>query len=289
MEIFIVSETGLMLDRRCRFINDCHSDDCLALGRHMTIEYYECAVKVLKEKDTTAQVLLIAAKESGATIVDTSFHQFSPQGVSGVVVIAESHFTVHTWPEHAYAAVDIFTCGDTIDFETAIASMKASFDSKKVIVSSDRNRGLLSNSHDESGIHGLKKGPDIHPTSWKNQMARKNPWGVLTSVDIYQCHAGLIRDKNEIKAFTRQLCDRIGVKGCGECQVVHVGEDEKDAGLSMVQLIGKTMVSGHFATASNTAYLNVLSCGYYDPREVAEFAVSFFKGNYYKIQTALRQ
>jgi len=54
--------------------------------------------------------MLAAAKESGATILGESFHQFSPQGVSGVIIIAESHLTVHTWPEHGYAGADIFTC-----------------------------------------------------------------------------------------------------------------------------------------------------------------------------------
>ena len=58
------------------------------------------------------QALVEAANAAGATVVESVFHRFSPQGLSGVVVITESHITVHTWPEHAYAAVDIFTCGD---------------------------------------------------------------------------------------------------------------------------------------------------------------------------------
>ena len=56
--------------------------------------------------------MLNAAEETGATVIGQIFHQFSPQGVTGVVAIAESHLCVHTWPEHSYAAVDIFTCGD---------------------------------------------------------------------------------------------------------------------------------------------------------------------------------
>ena len=53
-----------------------------------------------------------AAKTAGATVVKTVFHHFSPHGISGVVVIAESHLAVHTWPEHGYASIDIFTCGE---------------------------------------------------------------------------------------------------------------------------------------------------------------------------------
>ena len=59
--------------------------------------------------------MLDAAAEVGATVIDHIFHQFSPQGVTGVVAIAESHLCIHTWPEHGYAAVDIFTCGDGFD------------------------------------------------------------------------------------------------------------------------------------------------------------------------------
>lgn len=54
--------------------------------------------------------MLRAAQEVGATVLGDTFHRFQPHGVSGVVVIAESHLSVHTWPEHAYAAVDIFSC-----------------------------------------------------------------------------------------------------------------------------------------------------------------------------------
>lgn len=57
--------------------------------------------------------MLSAAEDLGVTILSDSFHKFSPQGVTGIIAIAESHFSIHTWPEHGYAAVDIFTCGET--------------------------------------------------------------------------------------------------------------------------------------------------------------------------------
>ena len=79
-----------------------------ALGRHLTIEFYECDPDILLNKDDVEEALLKAAKDSGATIISSSFHDFKPQGISGVVIIAESHFTVHAWPEHDYAAVDIY-------------------------------------------------------------------------------------------------------------------------------------------------------------------------------------
>ena len=90
-----------------------------ALGRHLLLELRECNVAVLDDLVYLENALVSAAKESGATVIGQSFHQFAPQGVSGVVLIAESHLSLHTWPEHAYAAVDIFTCGTTVKIEVA--------------------------------------------------------------------------------------------------------------------------------------------------------------------------
>ena len=71
-----------------------------------------------------------AANEAKATIIESRFHQFSPYGISGVVVIAESHLTIHTWPEYRYAAVDIFTCGKTLQPADATDFLIKHLDSK---------------------------------------------------------------------------------------------------------------------------------------------------------------
>ena len=80
-------------------------------GRHVLAELTGCAPSVLNDAGALESTFRDCAARGGATIVSSHFHRFSPQGVSGVVVIAESHVTVHTWPEHGYAAVDVFTCG----------------------------------------------------------------------------------------------------------------------------------------------------------------------------------
>ena len=94
-----------------------------ALGRHLLLELRECNKAVLDDLKYLENALVSTAIESGATVLDKSFHQFAPQGVSGVVLIAESHLSLHTWPEHAYAAVDIFTCGTTVKIEVAADSL----------------------------------------------------------------------------------------------------------------------------------------------------------------------
>lgn len=278
-----------MLDRNRKITGDASHDDGFALGRQLTIEYYDCRTDILIDKDAVEKALLKAAEKSGATIISSSFHQFEPQGVSGVVVIAESHITAHAWPEHDYAAVDIFTCGDNIDLEIAVNSMKQSFGSKNVIISSDQNRGVLTRPIEQCSISRELKESSTTPISWKKEYEHKNPWGVQTSVDIYHCDPVLIRDSNEIKQFVYQLCELINMKRHGECQVVHFGEDEKVAGFSMIQLIETSLISGHFANATNAVYLDVFSCKHYEPRRVAEFAISYFKGDHYRMQTAFRQ
>jgi len=82
------------------------------LGQHILIEYYECDKIILNDLAVVTKMMGEAAEAAGAEIINSTFHQFSPQGVSGVVIITESHITIHTWPEYGYAAVDIFTCGD---------------------------------------------------------------------------------------------------------------------------------------------------------------------------------
>jgi spermidine synthase len=86
-----------------------------SLGRHILVEYYECAAEILNDVITIEKSMVEAAEKAGATIINSTFHHFSPFGVSGVVVIEESHLAIHTWPEYRYAAVDLFTCGDSVD------------------------------------------------------------------------------------------------------------------------------------------------------------------------------
>ncbi len=101
-----------------------------ALGIHILIEFYECDPETLKSVGYIEKTFLKAADEAGAKVVTSNFHQFQPYGVSGVVVIEESHFTIHTWPEHNYAAVDLFYCDPSVDGDKAIKVIKDALKSK---------------------------------------------------------------------------------------------------------------------------------------------------------------
>lgn len=85
------------------------------LGRHVLAEFYNCDENILNDHKLIENYMVQAAKEANATIVTSNFHMFNPWGVSGVVVIQESHLTIHTWPEYGYAAIDLFTCGDEVN------------------------------------------------------------------------------------------------------------------------------------------------------------------------------
>ncbi|ACS89911.1 MULTISPECIES: adenosylmethionine decarboxylase [Thermococcus] len=82
------------------------------IGMHVVLDLYECDPQILDDIERIEEILTEAAEVANATVIDKRFHKFSPQGVSGVVVVSESHIAIHTWPEHGYAAVDVYTCGD---------------------------------------------------------------------------------------------------------------------------------------------------------------------------------
>ena len=86
-----------------------------ALGTHIVCELSGCNAALLTDVDAVATMMEQAALEANATPITKAFHRFQPQGVSGVVVIQESHLSIHTWPETGYAAMDFYTCGDHTD------------------------------------------------------------------------------------------------------------------------------------------------------------------------------
>lgn len=118
---------------------------------------------------------------------------------------------------------------------------------------------------------------------------RENAWGISSSVDVYECLPERIRSAETIKRFVHELCELIEMKRFQDTVVVHFGEDEKVAGYSMIQLIETSLISGHFANSTNTAYIDVFSCKPYDPEVVAEFARMYFGGQRLVTSVTLRR
>ena len=112
------------------------------LGTHLLLELKDCDRQILNDLSLIRDALISAAQELGARILGESFHKFDPQGVTGVLPIAESHLCIHTWPEYGYAAVDVFTCNRSLDLhrvaELLVENLKAKDHSTLVV-----NRGVL--------------------------------------------------------------------------------------------------------------------------------------------------
>ncbi|MCQ6266539.1 adenosylmethionine decarboxylase [Fictibacillus sp. WQ 8-8] len=85
------------------------------MGRHVIAELWGCNSEKLNDMRFIEETFVDAALKAGAEIREVAFHKFAPHGVSGVVIISESHLTIHSFPEHGYASIDVYTCGDRID------------------------------------------------------------------------------------------------------------------------------------------------------------------------------
>ncbi len=123
------------------------------LGTHYLAEFFECDCVKIDDAAFIEKIMIDATKLSGAAMIRPFFHQFSPQGVSGVIVIAESHFAIHTWPEHGYTAVDLFSCSD-FDYKAALNHIRITIGARNYTIARVR-RGIISENNRP------------HPAEWK--------------------------------------------------------------------------------------------------------------------------
>ena len=131
-----------------------------SLGRHIIIDFHDCNQQALDNPELLEQALLVAAKNMWATVISSHFHPFEPQGATGVVVLSESHISIHSWPEHGYAAVDIFACGD-VDFDAGIQHIQDALWSKDTRYVTDAKRWIISET--KAGYSSLLSGDPVTP------------------------------------------------------------------------------------------------------------------------------
>lgn len=98
-----------------------------SLGVHIILEFFGCDPNSLTRRDYVEKIMMEAAQKANTHTIGTFFHQFKPHGVSGVIVIEESHISIHTWPEYGFAAIDFFYCSDHVDAEKAIEILTEGF------------------------------------------------------------------------------------------------------------------------------------------------------------------
>ncbi len=106
----------------------------LDLGKHYLVEFSGCNRDLLDDEIALRSSLVAAVALSGAKIIKDIFHKFAPQGVTGVVVISESHVAIHTWPEYYYAAVDIFTCSSRMNVDFFIQEFRKATQAQDVFL-----------------------------------------------------------------------------------------------------------------------------------------------------------
>lgn len=123
-----------------------------ALGQHILLELYECDKDVLNNEEKVKKVLVHSAEVCGATVISTSSHKFSPHGVSAIVMIAESHLSIHTWPEYGYAAIDIFTCGTILKPKVAVDYLVKELEAKN-FTQHKIKRGILKLQEGQKLVH----------------------------------------------------------------------------------------------------------------------------------------
>ena len=259
----------------------------IALGRQMTVEFYDCDPAVLTDADRMEKVFLHAAEVSGAHVVDSVFHSFEPQGVSGVVVISESHFAVHAWPEHDYAAVDLFTCGDGVDFDCAVKALAEGMNSGYRIISSLVNRGILG----ENGVERLV--PVVENSSacgmqlsWKARYERTCARAMSSCIDIYNCSKIKLDNEDELKTFAGKIVALLAEKSSEQYEWgCSVNGNELEFACSF----DRGHLSGFTCPERSGLDLDVFTAGFFDPRMIAEFAMQQLGGQYYRMQPQVRQ
>ena len=257
-----------------------------ALGRQMTVEYYECDSATITDAPKMEKIFVNAAKAAGATVISSDFHRFDPQGVSGVVVISESHFAVHAWPEYGYAAVDLFTCGENIDFDTAVEEIKNGMQSKSLIVSSLVSRGILNGAGVER-IRPIREDDDCHAfqLSWKSRFSDTNARSFSNSIDLYDCELdGVEAIRQAAESFCVELGKVLERPASGNFDSV-----EEDGALDFFQRYCSGAVSGNIRLDGSIACLDIRTAGFFDPHAVAVLAMKCFKGQYYRMQPNVRQ
>jgi S-adenosylmethionine decarboxylase len=111
-------------------------------GLHLIVEFW--GAKDIEDEKEIKKILLGAAKISGSHPLKVSTYKFQPQGVTGVVLLAESHISIHAWPEHDYLAIDLFTCGDKAKPFLALEYLKKKYQPKRVEVK-EIARGIINN------------------------------------------------------------------------------------------------------------------------------------------------
>ena len=254
----------------------------------MTVEYCGCDPRTISDPDKVEAAFLNAAQYSGAHVLNWSFHRFEPQGVSGFVIISESHFSIHAWPEHDYAAVDIFTCGGSISHDKAVMRLKELLGAREAIVSSDMCRGTVFKGVGRCpgfGSNGAQTRDCV--ASWETLFKRSGAYAMLCAIDVRNVDKSFFSDVDTLESFMVEM-ERMVAPSASHDPKLTVDSFE---GATCHVISGHWeghSVTGRFDSRSAGAYLELFSRSYFEPRECGEHAVDALRAGGFRLHLALR-
>lgn len=251
-----------------------------AIGRHMIADFNGCAYDAIATEEAVRTALLKAAEKSGATVVSDSFRYFSPHGVSGFVIISESHFSVHTWPEYSYAAIDIFTCGDSVDFNTAIRTLESEFKAQSVEITADLFRGVGIGAAFENTTP-VQLPPKL---SWESLFTHSAAWGIAIDIELLNVDIPCAkRLKNSCSEFALSL-------GFPNLRAELPGGCASEIGLTNIfaGCFNGLQIRSYQRKGSKALYLELLAERFVDPQIAGINALKCFGAEGYRLRVSLR-
>lgn len=256
----------------------------IALGRQIIIEMYNADIKALSSAEIVKDIFLEAAKESRSTVLWSYFHPFEPQGVSGVVVIAESHFTIHTWPEHRYAAIDIFVCSEDVLVSKAIEVFKTRFKTNDIIITGELNRGLLStdNSLEIPAPMSISQ-PELYTMSLYNKFVDTNSSAISITINLHEVSKDI--DTDLLLAYIDKINQEYNFNLSKDFTTVKKDGDI----LSYYSACDTASLNFHFNDENDSVFIDVYSEKFIEPRKISESSLYFFGAKNYSYEFFFRK
>lgn len=242
-------------------------------GIHMIAEFW--GAEVIEDTQELQGLLIAAAQEAQCKPVNTVTKKFEPQGATAMVLLTESHLTIHTWPELDYMAIDFFACGNDALPYKGIAFLEEQLKPYRIQIK-ELPRGENPNGGNPTKSAFITK-------------KSENTFGQELTIDLKQCNSQTISSKEKIKEYIVQLCSLIDMKQYGEPFIERFALESKiAAGYSFAQMIETSLISGHFSDQLGNAYINIFSCKQFDINTALEFTKNFFDAKYMNFYNTLR-
>jgi S-adenosylmethionine decarboxylase len=252
------------------------ADGPLTLGRHWLVECHNVPPARLDDHRALEPLFVDAARAARATVLGSHFHRFEPQGVSGVVLLAESHLTVHTWPEHRYAAVDLFSCSDHIRVEPVLSVLRGGLGSDDLRVSAALARGLLC----PAPLDPRSPEPQL---SWRARHQALAPTNLHLAVDVEGCPPSLLAS-NLLAPLAVALRE-----GLGDVNIDPPLLRDQGAHRTIFASFPEGHLTAALSPAEGTARVDLLTRAFVDPLPLGLRLRALFQGQHHALRCTFRR